>query len=79
MPAPALTDRANRPILDLRHVGPRALVHEPVERARGQDRLRSERLAQAWSVPRWMTMSPAFSCTSESSRISTISPSRTMP
>src|SRR5690606_2158340 len=39
----------------------------------------SPRLAQAWSVPRWMTTSPARAVTSLSSRTRVISPSSTMP
>ena len=37
------------------------------------------RLAQPWLVPRWITMSPARTTVSPSSRISVISPSSTMP
>ncbi len=39
----------------------------------------SERLAQPWLVPRWMTMSPARQTVSPSSTTSTSSPSKTMP
>jgi len=37
---------------------------------------RSDRLLQAWLVPRCTTVSPAFSATSSLSRTSVISPSR---